>query len=314
MYTDAYISIKSFFRKIGRDRIYTFSATSAFFIILSIFPFLILLLSVVQFTPLTEEMVISRIHTVLPDIIAPLISGIFQEIYNTNAGTVLVITSAAACIWSASKGVLALVRGINICFNVNDRRSYIIIRLLSCLYTFVLFLMLVFLMVLMVFGSTIFNAVKPYLGNFVNIIEAIVSKRWFITVPVITLVNMLIYSVFPARKKRFLRMFPGALLAAFGWTLLSWAASIYVKYFPNFTYTYGSLTSFILLMMWLYFGMYITFVCAEFNFFADIWFNKLANRRKTNKAEKYEAKLETKEIRSEKIKKFLNNNRNDDSK
>ena len=58
---------------------------------------------------------------------------------------------------------------------------------------------------------------------------------------------------------------PGAVLAAAGWLLYSYAFSIYVDRFNGFSNMYGSLTTIILIMLWLYFGMYITLIGAEFN-------------------------------------------------
>ncbi|MGI6071933.1 MAG: YihY/virulence factor BrkB family protein [Lachnospiraceae bacterium] len=302
MYTDAYISIKSFFIKLGRDRIYTFSATTAFFIILSIFPFLILLLAAMQFTPLTKEFLQERVFDVLPELIAPLINGIIEEIYASQSGAGLIFASALGALWSASKGVMSLIRGIGVCFNVNDKRNYFVVRLISCFYTLIFYLMLVLMMVLFVFGRTIYNLIRTHLGGVNDFIQFIVHQRYFIGIVLLTLLFMTMFKFLPAKKNRFLRMFPGAFLAASAWVALSSLLSLYVKHFPNISYIYGSLTSFILLMMWLYIGMYIIFVCAEINFFINITFSKWERRRLSNKAQKYQSKMETKKIKTVEIK------------
>ena len=305
MYTDAYISIKSFFDKIGRDRIYTFSATSAFFLILSLFPFLILLLTVIQYTPLTQEFLIEKINFMLPEALAPFLTEIINEIYQTTSRATLIFFAAIGAIWSSSKGMLAMLRGINVCFNMNDKRNYFHIRLISCLYIVIIFVMLLFLLITLVFGSTIYQGIKGYLGDFNAVIEFILNQRFPIAVFILTVFFMALYKFCPARHNKFFRMFPGALIAAIGWVVISWAVSLYVKYFPNFSYTYGSLASFILLMMWLYFGMYIIFVCAEINFFMNIWFDKQARKRLKNKAAKYEKKMETKQLRIDQVKRAI---------
>ena len=110
-------------------------------------------------------------------------------------------------------------------------------------------------------------------------------------------------------------MFPGAVLSAGAFIGLSELMSLYVKFFPNFSYTYGSLTTFILLMLYLYFGMYIIFFGAEINFYFKSWVTAAAAKRKRERVRKYEAsverrqeKYETKKIKKEEkeeVKKLL---------
>lgn len=286
----------------GKDRIYNYSASSAFFMILSIFPFLILLITIVQYTPLTEEFVLARFHFLLPDAIFPLFEQILGEIYSNAGGATLIFVSAIGGLWSASKGIYSMIRGINTCFSINDKRTWLRVRLLSCIYTLVAIIAFVLTLFLLVFGSTIYNAVierSAEFGNFLGILLFILRRRVIIAFIMIALILLAIYCLFPAKKQRFLRMLPGALLASGCWVGLSELLSIYVKAFPNFSYTYGSLTTFILLMLYLYFGMYIIFVCAEINFFFESWLESIAARRKRKKAIKYEAHIERKQEKFE---------------
>lgn len=116
---------------------------------------------------------------------------------------------------------------------------------------------------------------------------------------------MLVYKFFPAKHNRFFRMFPGAFLCSVGLVLLSALLSLYVKYFPNFSYTYGSLTAVIVVMLYLYFAMYILFVCAEFNFFMNIWFEQLYRKRLRNKARRYEQKMETRRLNAQQMRDLM---------
>ena len=305
MYTDAYLSIKSFLDKISRDRIYTFSATAVFFLILSVFPFLILLLTVLQYTPLTQEFLIDRIQYALPEIIAPIVVGMINELYNTTAGAALILISALGAIWSASRGIMVVLRGVNVCFNINDKRNYFTVRVWSCFYVLVAFLMLIFALGFIAFGTSVYAAIKPYLGPLGALIHFVVSQRFPISIVVLTLIFMLLYKFFPAKHQKFFRMFPGAALAAVGWVLLSLLLSLYAKYFPNFTYTYGSITAIIVVMLYLYFAMYILFVCAELNFFMNIWFEMRYRKRLRNKARRYEQKMETRRLTKQQMKDLI---------
>ncbi len=309
MFTNLVLLIKSFLQKIGRDRVYNYSASSAFFIILSIFPFLILMLTIVQYTPLTEEFLLSRFEFFLPPALYPLFAQIIEEIYSNTWATTLLLVSAVAVLWSASKGVMAMIRGINVCFNIKDKRNWIRVRLLSCLYTLVFFVSFALTMILLVFGKTIYEALIAQGGELEKVLSILLfvfRQRILISLAVLTILFMLIYTFFPAKNNNFFQMFPGAILAAGAWIGLSELISLYVKYFPNFSYTYGSLTSFILLMLFLYFGLYIIFVCAEINHYFKSWMESIAIKRKRAKSIKYEdtmekrqAKYETKKMKKE---------------
>lgn len=302
MLTNIHLLIKSFVQKIGRDKVYNYSASSAFFIILSIFPFLILMLSVVKYTPLTEEFLLERLEFFLPSALFPLFAQIIEEIYSNTWATTLILVSAVTVLWSSSKGVMAMVRGINVCFNIQDKRNWIRVRLLSCLYTFVFFISIVLTLILLVFGKTIYTALITQSGQLEKIfgvILFILRKRVVISLGLLTLIFMLIYTFFPAKNNHFFKMFPGAILAAGGWVGLSELLSLYVKFFPNFSYTYGSLTTFVLLMLYLYFGLYIIFIGAEINHFFKSWLESIANRRKRAKSIKYEDSIERKQVKYE---------------
>ena len=302
MSTNVVLFVKSFFKKIGKDRIYNYSASSAFFLILSIFPMLILVMTVVQYTPLTKEFLLDRLEFLLPDMIYPLISQIIEEIYSTTFGAAIISVSFIGALWSASKGVMSMIRGINTCFNIDDRRSWLHTRLLSCLYTLVSLIIFIFVLLLLVFGSSIYRMIlneSKELSSFLSVIVFILRRRFIIGVILLTFLFMLVYKFFPAKFNKFWQMLPGSLLAALAWAGLSEILSIYVKAFPNFTVTYGSLTAFIVLMLYLYFGMYILFLCAEINFFFKGALERRAQKKQQKKAAKYDAHQEKKQLKSE---------------
>ncbi len=302
MSTNARIFVKSFFKKIGKDRVYNYSASSAFFLILSIFPTLILIMTAIQYTPLTKEFLLDRLEFLLPDMFFPLISQIIEEIYSTTYGAAIISVSVIGALWSASKGVMSMIRGINTCFNIDDRRSWLHTRLLSCLYTLIALVVVIFTLLLLVFGSSIYRMLlnqSADLNSFLNVIMFILKQRFLIGLILLTLLFMLVYKFFPARFNKFWQMFPGSFLAALCWVGLSEILSLYVKAFPNFTVTYGSLTAFIVLMLYLYFGMYILFVCAEINFYFKGALERRTHKKQQKRAEKYDAHQEKKQLKSE---------------
>lgn len=299
MFTEIYLFVNSFLQKLQRDRVYNYAASSAFFVILSIFPFLILLITLIQYTPLTQELIISLIDGLIPDPLYPMVEQILGEIFNSTAGAGIVFVSAIGSLWSSSKAIMSLIRGLNSCFNIEDKRNYFLVRFLSCLYTIVLILVLIFAMVMMVFGTPLYNLVETYAAPVYRILSFILRNRVTISIITLTLLFTAMFVFLPAKRNKFFHMLPGGFLAAWGWLGMSELISIYVERVPSFSYTYGSLTSFILLMLWLYVGMYIVFVAAEINSFFKLWMEKLSAKRRRKKALKYDARQEAKQIKAE---------------
>ena len=299
MQSRPYLFVKSFLDKLAKDKLYNYSANAAFFLILSIFPSLILLLTMVHYTPLTEGFLIEQMQKFLPEAIYPLMVQIVEEIYSTTYGGAVISVSALAAIWSASKGVLSLIRGTNVAFNINDRRNYFRVRLLSCFYTFVIIVLFTFLLITMVFGKTLYGSLKDQQSFLYDVLKFLLQRRVIVSLIVMTFIFMLIYKFMPAKQNKFWQMFPGSILCAASWVVLSQLATIYIKKFPNFTYTYGSLTSFVLFMLLLYFYMYVLFICAEINFFFKSWVEMRKKKSQVQKAVKYLEKQENKKEKQE---------------
>ena len=62
-----------------------------------------------------------------------------------------------------------------------------------------------------------------------------------------------------------MKQLPGAVFAAIGWMVVSWVFSVYVDVFEGFSTMYGSLTTIVLIMLWMYFCMYCILIGGEFN-------------------------------------------------
>ena len=120
------IIIRDFSRQMGRQNIPAFASSTAFFLFLSIIPMLIVICSIIPYTPLTEENLVMAVSEITPEAVEPLIENLISEIYDKSAGVLslaLIVT-----LWTAGKGVLALMRGLNAINDVFEERNYIIVR------------------------------------------------------------------------------------------------------------------------------------------------------------------------------------------
>lgn len=253
---------RTFVEKCRKDNISAFAAQSAFFIVLSLIPFIMLFISLVQYTPVTEGMILNMVNKVMPTYISPFLIGIIHEMYNNSIG--LVSVAAVVAVWSAAKGIQYLMGGLNSVYDIEETRNWIFLRFRAILYTLLLVVAIVASLTLMVFGNSLQYLFAQYLPIVANITFWILKRRSLILLAILILFFAVLFKMLPNRKATFKSQIPGSIMAAVGWALLSFGISVYVDYFNGFS-MYGSLTTIILVMLWLYFGIYILLVCAEFN-------------------------------------------------
>ena len=254
--------IRTFIKKCNDDNISAFAAQSAFFIILSIIPFLMLFISLVQYTPVTEGMILTLVEKTVPGYFAPFLVSIIHEIYSKSIG--LISATAVVAIWASAKGIQYLANGLNVVYDVMETRNYFWVKIRAILYTLVFLVAIVLAMVLLVFGNSIQDMIMEYIPFIGKLTGIILRLRTIIMLAVFILFFAILFKMLPNRKATIRSQLPGSVLCAVAWSVFSYGLSIYVDYFNGFS-MYGSLTTIALLMLWLYFCMYILMICGEIN-------------------------------------------------
>ena len=256
--------IRAFVKKINADGISALSAHAAFFVIISFFPFVMFLLTLLSYLPFFTETLPAINLNLLPGAVSAFIIQAFTELSDRANGTILSITVIIA-IWSASRGILSVMRGLNSIHNVRETRNYFVTRIMATLYTVVFAVLLLVMMLIFIFGNQLtlwlVNRV-PVLGEFALVI---ISLRTAVGIAVLIFFFLILFLSLPNRKTTILRELPGAVLTAAGWVGFSFLFSFYVDNLSNYTAIYGSLTAIVLCMLWLYACMYILFIGAEVN-------------------------------------------------
>jgi len=251
--------------KIKDEHISAFSAQAAFFIIISFFPFIMLLLSMIKYTNIEESDMLKLFTQIFPTAVNPFLVTIIDQIYHSrNSGTIIPLT-AITTLWSAGKGFLAIMKGLNAVYNIEETRHYLQLRLISAIYTLGFAITIIMTMGLFVFGNRLFFWIKQKLPTFLDTALIIISLRTILGFLVLILFFLIIYVVIPNRKAKVISQLPGAMICAAGWMGFSYAFSYYIDNFSDYSSMYGSLTAIVLFMLWMYFLMYILFIGAEFN-------------------------------------------------
>lgn len=255
--------IRKFTNELSESHVSAYAAKTAYFIMLSFIPFLMLLFTLIQFTALQKSDVLSFFVGAFPSSIDPLLISLIDEIYGKSSAIISV--SAVVALWTAGKGITAIIQGLNSVFDVKETRNYIMLRIQGAFYIVLLIVAIVVILVLIVFGNKIqFYLVQevPLVGN---ITSAILRMRYVISMVFLMFVFAVIYQFMPNKKMKFKSQIPGAVFSAISWSLFSFGFSVYIDYLGNLTNMYGSLTTLIIVMLWLYICMYIMLMGAEIN-------------------------------------------------
>ena len=240
------------------------AANAGYFIVLSVFPALLLILSLLRYTGLQVESLIDLLGDVLP---SALMEGAEELVYSTylNASGAVVGLSAVTALWSASRGIYGLLTGLNAIYGVSENRSYFYTRGISVVYTFVFFLVVLLTLVLHVFGNTIIGFLTMIDNAVLIFLMDILDLRFFLLLIVQTLVFTAMFMALPNKRNRFWDSLPGGLFASLGWLIFSDIFSIYVENFQNYSNIYGSIYAIALGMLWLYFCLSILFCGGALN-------------------------------------------------
>lgn len=254
---------------ISRHHVGAYAAQTAYFLMLSLIPIILLLLTLIKYTPVTKADVMTAVIQVFPSSVDSLITSIVNQVYNQSMGVVpltLIVT-----LWSAGKGVLALTTGLNCVYKCNETRNYVILRIRATVYTVMMILVIIFLLVLAVFGNTLNIFIGRHIPIMAGIADKMLELRSIITPVVMIIFSLIIYKFLPNRKCKFWSQIPGAVFATIGWMIISWIFSVYVDIFTGFSSMYGSLTTIVLIMLWMYFCMYSTLLGGEVNMRLENW-------------------------------------------
>lgn len=252
-------------RTISGLQIPLYAANAGFFIILSLFPALVLLLSLVRYTGFQVESLIEVLRSFIPHALMDKAERLVISTYESSSGAVVGF-SAVTALWSSSRGIYGLLTGLNAIYDVSENRGYLYTRTISVVYTFAFFLVLLLTLVLQVFGNSILAFLSASANPVLIFLADVVDLRFFLLLILQTGFFTLMFMVLPNQKNRFMDSLPGALLASMGWLVFSDVYSIYVENFAGLTIVYGSVYAIALSMLWLYCCLSIVFYGGALNY------------------------------------------------
>ncbi|WP_125135921.1 YihY/virulence factor BrkB family protein [Petrocella atlantisensis] len=256
--------LKQLIDKIEKDDIMAWASMLTLFLLLSLFPLIILITDFVASTSFNDPNITEYLIGILPAPIFETIQTIAIDI-EQNRSTQVIPAAIIIAMWAASKGILAIIQALNKAYDVVETRSYIKLRFFALLYTLGFILLIVLSLLLIVFGNTIYSFIENYITLPVFISPIVNLLRFTITMIFSMIFFVFLYNLSPTVQVGVVKVLPGSIFSSFGLIIASSAFSIYVKYSTSLSYLYGSLTGFMALVLWLYFISIIIMVGGEIN-------------------------------------------------
>lgn len=295
-----------FMERMSMDHVSAYAAQAAYFLIMSFIPFVLFLTAIVQYTPLTYREVRQAIIGVVPENLQGFVLNIVAEVFSKSAAVLPI--SALMALWSSGKGMQALINGLNTIYHVKETRNWLVNRIYSMFYMFLFVIALIASLLLLVMGSRIHILISDYIPFLGNMIGRILNAKTFLVFVMQFLVFLVLFRYLPNRRASLKSQVPGAFFTAVAWSVFSYLFSLYFTFFPDFSIMYGSLSTLILVMVWLYFCMNFLLYGAEVNAYFEKEFRQakmslgqlIARKRIERREQRKKAKEEKKEKIAEK--------------
>ncbi len=217
-------------------------------LLLSFFPFLIFLMTLVSYTNLDSTAILSSLETYLPIEVYTFVSEIVIDVIDQQRDG-LMSFSVLFAIYAASGGFRSFMEATNRALGIEERRNIVFRVLLSILCVILFALAIVFALLGIVFGQQIMNLANKYdllpLNDLLQILRIIIPEL------MIFLIILAFYVFVPAHRVCLRCALPGAIFATSIWIIFTMLFQFYVNQFANYSRFYGTLGVVIILLLWL---------------------------------------------------------------
>ncbi len=259
-----YLKIKNIILNIDIKYIDEHAAGCAYYTILAFIPLLLLILTLTKYFGIDEHFFIYVLEGMIPgNILNEAVISIVKEVQTKSFGTITI--SAVVTLWSAGKGFFALCKGLSAVYGVEIDNEYIRFKLRALISTIIFIISIILSLVLLVFGNSINLFLKEKFNIYNKLINFILNSKIIISIILLSLIFSIAYKFIPKHKYKFKNQIPGAIFSAIACNVVSIFYSIYIDFFTGFSFMYGSLTTIVLAMLWIYACMYGILLGAAIN-------------------------------------------------
>jgi membrane protein len=255
-------------KQFGEDQLSTWAAALTYYAILSIFPALLALVSILGLIgPSATQPLLDNLSSVAPGPAKDILTNVLKSLgSNKGSSTVAFVIGLAAAIWSASGYIGAFMDAANNVWDAPEGRPIwkrIPVRLAV---TVVMLVLLAASALAVVLTGPLAKSVGDIIGLGSTFVTVWGIAKWPVLVLVVSLMISLLYWACPnVKQPGFPWITPGGLLAVLLWIVASALFAFYVANFSSYNKTYGSLGGVIVFLIWLWITNIIILLGAEFN-------------------------------------------------
>jgi membrane protein len=237
-----------------------FAASVTYYGLLAIFPFLLFVVSLasVIIDPKEAQQLIQQLSSVAPQAATQILGGRIQALAANKSGGLLTLGVIGA-LWASAGGVVALMRALNVVYDVEEQRPFWKVRLIALGMTLFAGIFSVVSALVMVAAGPVANAIGGPIGTL------ILWLRFPVAALLMMLIWAVLYYVLPDVKQRFRFLTFGSLVGVIAWLAASFGFSLYVSHFGKYDATYGTLGGVIVLLIWMYLSSTVLLMGAEMN-------------------------------------------------
>lgn len=245
------------------------AAQLAYYFILSLFPLLIFVSSLAGIFFASEhglyERLLGYLARIMPYSAFDLVRGAISDI-TSSAGRGKVSLGLVITLWTASLGMEALIRGLNVAYDVREFRPWWRRRLLAIAFTVILSVIAFGVLIIILWGDGLGRWLADDLQWGRTFAFAWSLLQWTAVGGAILFALNLIYLLAPnLKQQRWQAIMPGSFVALAIWLTASAGFKLYLRYFDSYAKTYGSLGAIIVLLIWLYLLAFSILVGGEVN-------------------------------------------------
>lgn len=246
-----------------QSRIFDLSAQLAYYFLLSLFPFLLLLVTLLAYLPFHSQDILLFLKPFTPNESFQLIKGNLNHLFDLRRGEILSI-SLISTIYPASLAFQSIIRTLNHAYEHRYHRPLWKNIVLGTCFMMGIFFALILSLLLAVFGRIIGEWLIYFFGltKWYSTIWDIM--RWGISTVILAFIFFCIYTFVPSVRITFRDAIPGTIFATFGWQISSFAFSTYVN-LDHYSLIYGNLGAVIILLGWFYLTAFILILGGQVN-------------------------------------------------
>lgn len=254
-----------YFKKFVRHDVPGLAAEMGFYLLTAVFPFLILLFIISTLISDSMQELLLYLLTALPRDMENMITDLLLSF---SGSLPIIITASVLALWCTSNVINSLTKALNRFYGVKETRNFFKMRAMYLMYAIAIIILIMLSFALIIFGEGTrflldYNNIMPFFN-----IEDVWNYSRYITIILVAFIAIvLMFKHLPNKKLSIKAVAAGSALTTTAWCVTSYGFSFYVNNFSKYHVIYGSLTSIVILITWIYMSAFVILLGGSINAF-----------------------------------------------